>query len=89
MHMYITISCFAAYGIFDNMMVPVAVGIADIAVFKAQMHHERCASFFQGSVSAYLKHLAEHLTSTGDWVFECDPLNGKSNITLWKWQFQC
>ena len=71
-----TVTC-----IFDNTVILVAVRIADIAVFKAQMHHKNCVSIFSGGGSAYLKHLGEYFMSRGDWVLQCDPFNSAPNIT--------
>ena len=86
MYMHFTIFwLFAGSGtvtcIFDNTVIPVAMGIADIAVFKAQMHHKNCVSIFSGGGSAYLKHLGEYFMSRGDWVLQCDPFNSAPNIT--------
>ena len=58
------------------MVTPVAVGIAGVEVVKAQLT-QTSVNLFTGSICAYLKHLAKLFTSTGDWILEFDPLNGK------------
>ena len=61
---------------FECTIVPVAVGIADPDVLRAQIT-QKCTSLFSGSTSAYFVHLAKHFTSEGDWILELNPLTGK------------